>query len=103
MSNQEMNGKPSSMTMEPLEILALEMAKIAMEIKDLPQCGCGEMSNEKIMQMQQVDFCSQRLHDIANLMRVLSQVDNTISIECIAKKARLEHIRDILLRESASV
>lgn len=80
------------------DVLSNELSRIAIEIEDLPECGCQEMNNESIMRLQKIDFCSQRLQDLSTLINSLSNefaVEPSGLSERLSEKARLEHTRDL--------
>jgi len=95
MIEQTVTGK---VPIKDLNIISEELSKLAMEIEEIPQCECGTMSNEQIMRMQQIDFCSQRLQDLSTLISRMST--NVVSHEkdkpiSLAEHARLEYTREL--------
>lgn len=58
-----------------LEVLSNEILAISKEIENLPDSGSATMTSEQMMRMQQIDFCSQRLVAVANLVSHLSKLE----------------------------
>ena len=82
-----------------LKIISDEIMKIAEEIESLPSLTDGEITNEDMMRMQKIDFCSQKLNDLAN---IVSHVSSTEDVEAMnadlelemEEIAKLEYIRE---------
>lgn len=81
-----------------LEILSNEILLISKEIENLPDSGSTTITNEQMMRMQQIDFCSQRLVAVANLVSHLSKLE----VGCrenlrneIKDQIKLEHIQKL--------
>lgn len=83
---------------DEMAIISAELSKLAVEIEELPPCDCGNMSNEQIMRLQKIDFCSQRLQDLSSLVVLLShkleRKENGIA-QMMADNARLEYTREL--------
>lgn len=79
-------------------IIAREISAIADDIENLPAFNGGQLNDEQITLLQNIDFCSQRLKDISTLVGVLDGEVATASEslpERMVKSARIEHIRDL--------
>ncbi|NRB31475.1 MAG: hypothetical protein HRU27_12860 [Rhizobiaceae bacterium] len=79
-------------------ILASELAKIAVEVEALSDGPVGELTQKRMVALQNIDFCSQRLNDLADLLRHLNSEFETQPDglnERLSQKARLEHNRDL--------
>ena len=92
---QEVNEVPVNSVME---ILSLEIRGIASEIETLQLCSCGQITHEQMMQMQKIDFCSQRLAQVSILVRHLAKLEKDRKEnlhEELRNEANLEHVRDL--------
>ena len=91
---KENEETPSSV----MEILSSELSSIAKEIEDLPTSGFAEISNEQMIWMQQIDFCSQRLAEVSKLIRSLSSLESSSKEDLpsvMRDQANLEHVRKL--------
>lgn len=81
-----------------MDILSKEIMAISSEIENLPAAGDGAFTNEQMMRMQQIDFCSQRLAAIADLVSHLSKLETLSSDNLkgeVRNLAKLEHIQKL--------
>ena len=81
-----------------LKIISDEIIKIAEEIENLPNTAGSEMTNEDMMRMQQIDFCSQKLNDLANIVSHVSSTHDADAMNAdleleMEEIAKLEYIR----------
>lgn len=85
-------------TMPVLEVLSNEILAISSEIENLPQSVSTTLTNEDMVRMQQIDFCSQRLVAVADLVAHLSKLEtgcnDTLRAE-IKDQINLEHIQKL--------
>ena len=96
-SNQEQLAAEAD-SLSALQIISGELAKIADEIEDIPFATGGEISQERMIGMQRVDFCSQRLRDLSALMQLVNEELNEQPeglFERLSDRAQLEHVRDL--------
>lgn len=81
-----------------LEILSKEILAISREIENLPDSGSATLTSEQMIRMQQIDFCSQRLVAVANLVSHLSKLEvgckENLRTE-IKDQIKLEHIQKL--------
>lgn len=85
-------------TMPVLEVLSNEILAISSEIENLPQSVSATLTNEDMMRMQQIDFCSQRLVAVADLVAHLSKLETGCKDklrEEIKDHINLEHIQKL--------
>jgi hypothetical protein len=83
---------------DAIEIIAAELLAIANEIEELPSFDPGELTNEKMVQLQKIDFCSQRLREVSKLIVEFaeqSHQDQITLLKILASSANLEHTRDL--------
>ncbi|KPB00116.1 hypothetical protein [Ahrensia marina] len=83
---------------DAIEIIAAELLAIANEIEELPSFDPGELTNEKMVQLQKIDFCSQRLREVSKLIVEFaeqSHQDQITLLKILASTANLEHTRDL--------
>lgn len=81
-----------------LEVLSNEILAISKEIENLPDSGSTTMTSEQMMRMQQIDFCSQRLVAVANLVSHLSKLEADCKENLrdeIKDHINLEHIQKL--------
>ena len=82
-----------------IELIGIELRKLSGEIESLPSFGNSQLTNEQIVQLQKIDFCSQKLMDLA---AIADQVSNTHSLqnvdppEDIAEAVKLEYTKALL-------
>lgn len=95
MSNKAINNQTNKPV---LEILSNEILAISNEIENLPDSGSTSFTSEQMMRMQQIDFCSQRLVAVADLVSFLSKLeadtDDSLRNE-VKEKINLEHIQKL--------
>ena len=80
--------------------IADELVNIANEIEDLPGASPGEFSNEEIMRLQQIDFCSQKLRDIARMVEEFDSMNELCEQKRAVKLkdfAKLEYMQKLLV------
>lgn len=81
-----------------LEILSNEILAISKEIENLPDSGSSTLTSEQMMRMQQIDFCSQRLVAVADLVSHLSKLETGCKENLrneIKDQIKLEHIQKL--------
>ncbi|MBL1405487.1 MAG: hypothetical protein COC17_04185 [Hyphomicrobiales bacterium] len=81
-----------------LEVLSTEILAISSEIENLPQSVSTTLTNEDMMRMQKIDFCSQRLVAVANLVAHLSKLETGCKNELreeIKDHINMEHIQKL--------
>ena len=71
-----------------INVLMTEIAEIAKEVENLPLGNDDDSPNAKIMAMQNIDLCSQRLRDISKVMQ------NLVGSADISAKCTVEDILD---------
>ena len=89
---------------DAVAIIAAELIAIADDIEELPAFDPGELTNEKMMQLQKIDFCSQRLREVSKLIVEFAQQshqDQMTLLKILAASAKLEHTRDLFDRRQA--
>ncbi|PCI05654.1 MAG: hypothetical protein COB78_03425 [Hyphomicrobiales bacterium] len=82
-----------------INVLMAEIAEIAKEVENLPLGGDDESPNAKIMAMQNIDLCSQRLRDISKVMQNLTRstdISAKCSVEDILDDIWLQHTQDAI-------
>ena len=95
-----MSTKESEMSLKSvLEIVSTEISNIAAEIENI-DLMCGEnLNDEKIVALQSIDFCSQRLADMSALAKFASrEIENTQSdsVSGWEEVTKLEHTHKLL-------
>lgn len=92
------DNKTNTQHDDAINIIAAELLSIANEIEELPSFDPGELTNEKMMQLQKIDFCSQRLREVSKLVVEFaeqSHQDQITLLKILASSAKLEHTRDL--------
>ncbi|MBL4890904.1 MAG: hypothetical protein JKX91_03580 [Rhizobiaceae bacterium] len=82
-----------------INVLMVEISEIAKEVENLPLGGDDDSPNAKIMAMQNIDLCSQRLRDIAKVMQNLvgsTDMSAKCTIEDILDDIWLQHTQDAI-------
>lgn len=90
--------KCESSTSSAIEILSSEISSIAREIEDMPEGVFGDVTNEQMVWMQHIDFCSQRLVEVSKLIKHLSDLEKGTDEnlpELMKASANLEHVRNL--------
>lgn len=79
--------------------IADEIDKIADEIENLPSPSGDALTSEDIMRLQQIDFCSQKLRDIAAMVHEFESTKTLPEGEKVNKLksfAKLEYVQKIV-------
>lgn len=82
-----------------LNVLVTQIAEIAEEVENLPLGGDDDSPNAKIIAMQNIDLCSQRLRDISKVMQNLvgsADMSAPCLIEEILDDIWLEHTQNAI-------
>lgn len=83
-----------------LGVLVAQIAEIAEEVENLPLSGGDDdLSSSRIMAMQKIDLCSQRLRDISKVMQNLvgaADMSAICSVEDILDDIWLEHTQNAI-------
>ncbi|MFK5979675.1 MAG: hypothetical protein QM488_12400 [Rhizobiaceae bacterium] len=82
-----------------INVLRLEIAEIAKEVENLPLGDDDDSPNAKIIAMQNVDLCSQRLRDISKVMQNLvgsADMSAKCTVEDILDDIWLQHTQDAI-------
>ena len=82
-----------------INVLMTEIAEIAKEVENLPLGNDDDSPNAKIMAMQNIDLCSQRLRDISKVMQNLvgsADISAKCTVEDILDDIWLQHTQDAI-------
>ena len=79
-------------TAELIRTLSLELASIAGAIERFPLANGYRYSHEEMEALQNIDLCSQKLHDIASAMRLIAHHTGGIGIcaNAVEQSVKLE-------------
>lgn len=82
-----------------ITVLMAEIAEIAKEVENIPLGDDDDSPNAKIMAMQNIDLCSQRLRDISKVMQNLvgsTDMSAKCTVEDILDDIWLQHTQDAI-------
>lgn len=82
-----------------IRLIAAELRQLSSDIESLPVFSDGQLTKEQIVQLQKIDFCSQKLMDFASMADKLASDQNLESlkpIDSVDKVVKLEYTKALL-------
>lgn len=78
-----------------IDTISAELSHIAHEIERFPIADGHSYSSDEIAMLQGIDFCSQKLKEIASLLQVISDTAGHVAIDrkALDESVRIEAIR----------